>query len=718
MAIPELAESVHEDTVTAPYIPTYADPYAENADPPRGLRWLVPRTPAGRTRVRRIIIRTLVAANLILATNYVGWRLFNSINWSFWWIAIALLVAESYSYVDSWLFGLAMWRWNRRGAPPPPLDHATVDVFITCYNEPVELVRRTARAARDIAYPHLTHILDDGGNPAMRAMAEEEGVGYIIRSEEWANRARHAKAGNLINALYRTDGEFILILDADQIPAPEILHRTLGFFRDPRVSFVQTTQFFYNVPPGDPYGSQAPLFYGPIQQGKDGWNAAFFCGSNAVLRREALMQLGITSYVRELNARVRRTLHGARRMLRAAERSLPHGADPRLRSGLRILQLAVRDARAAIRAGRSIQEVTWEFQRVAEAVSDLFVIDDLASIRAEIAALPDLDGVDPADIDRRLAEIADDDAALRALTGRAVSPLAAIGVVRDLLMVVDVDRSDEVHPVMPMATISVTEDMATAMRMQALGWKSVYLNETLCVGLAPEDMRSAVQQRLRWAQGTIQVMLRENPLLQRGLTLGQRLMYFATMWSYLSGFFALVYLLAPACYLFFGWLPVRALSSTFFLHLIPFLVVNQLLFIVIGWKRPTWRGQQYSLALFPVWITAVTSAVSNVWFGKKLAFAVTPKTRQAGGIAWRLVRWQLGVMALLVVAMIYGVTREALGITHHHLAVVVNVFWCCYDLLMLSVVFNALFYKPADEEPEHATTPSLSLKVADVRGRP
>ena len=47
------------------------------------------------------------------------------------------------------------------------------------------------------------------------------------------------------------------------------------------MALVQTPQWFENVPDDDPLGSQAPLFYGPIQQSKDGWNAAFFCGSNA-----------------------------------------------------------------------------------------------------------------------------------------------------------------------------------------------------------------------------------------------------------------------------------------------------------------------------------------------------------------------------------------------------------------------------------------------------
>src|SRR4029453_1466607 len=116
-----------------------------------------------------------------------------------------------------------------------------------------------------------------------------------------------------------------LILDADQIPSPEILHRTLGYFSDPKVAFVQTPQWFYNVPPGDPFGSQAPLFYGPIQQGKDGWNAAFFCGSNAVLRREALMQIGIARYTWELERKVKRALSTADRMLRDARAQVSAG---------------------------------------------------------------------------------------------------------------------------------------------------------------------------------------------------------------------------------------------------------------------------------------------------------------------------------------------------------------------------------------------------------
>ena len=635
--------------------------------------------------------RMLVLGTLGLGLNYLLWRYFNSINWNFWPLALALVLAETYSAIDGWLFGLSVWRPRRRVAPPPPPEAATVDIFITCYNEPVELVCETVRAAAAIRYPHRTYVLDDGSSAAMRAMAHAEGVGYIVRSTDWTHHERHAKAGNLNNALFQTQGAFILILDADQIPSPEILDRTLGYFDDPRVAFVQTPQWFYNVPPGDPLGSQAPLFYGPIMQGKDGWNAAFFCGSNAVLRREALMQLGIAYYVRELEWRVRRALSTADRVLRTAERQLTPAAGEHASAALRELRVAVADARRDLRMRAPIQDVTWTFQRRAEGVSRLLVADDLARIRAELADIP---GLDVADLEDTFAGVLDDEEVLADLAGRAASPLAAIGAVRSLLFAVDVDRAHEAQPLMPLATISVTEDMATAMRLHALGWRSVYHHEVLARGLAPEDLRSALQQRLRWAQGTIQVLLRENPLGVPGLSLVQRLMYFATMWSYLSGFATVVYIVGPILYMAFGWLPVSAFSATFFAHLVPYLVVNQLMFLIVGWGIPVWRGQQYSFALFPLWIRAVTSAVGNVVFGQPLGFVVTPKTRQ-GGVHLRLVWPQLVAVALLCGVVLVGLARLALGVAEDGLATLVNVAWAAYDLALLSVVVRAVTFRPA-----------------------
>jgi cellulose synthase (UDP-forming) len=654
---------------------------------------------------RLLLIRVIVVLTTLLGINYVVWRWLFSVNWDAWWIAVPLVLAETYSLIDSLLFGLGMWRLRERGAAPVPPPDLTVDVFIATYNEPLDLVMRTARAAKAITYPHETWVLDDGNRPEMRAAAEAEGIRWITRSADWAGMPRHAKAGNLNNALLATEGEFFLILDADQVPLPDILDKTLGYFDDEKMALVQTPQWFENVPPSDPLGSQAPLFYGPIQQGKDGWNSAFFCGSNAVLRREALMQLGVSRYVGEIELGVHRALVAARAVLRSARRSLaPDQQDVRVALD-RILE-EIHRARRKLARGEALFDVTYGFQNSLAEIRRELVAADLTALQSDLAVIAELEGI-AADPDLALGNI--DESVLQQMAHRDWSPLGAVETVQALVNAVDVDRGGEAQPVMPLATISVTEDMATCMRLHALGWHSAYHDEVLAHGLAPEDLPTMLTQRLRWAQGTVQVMFRENPLVQKGLTLPQRLMYFATMWSYLSGFAALVYIAAPVLYLTFGVLPVQAFSTDFFARLVPFLIVNQLLFIVVANGRPTWRGQQYSLALFPVWIKSFTTAFGNVFLGRSLDFAVTPKTRAADtGPRWDLVRAQLWAMGLLALSGVIGVVRVAVG-QAHLFGTLFNIVWVVFDLVILSVIIQAARYRGFEptqpKAPERVTDP-------------
>ncbi|MGJ9426026.1 glycosyltransferase [Nesterenkonia halotolerans] len=636
---------------------------------------------------RLILIRILAVFVVLLGVNYIAWRWLESINWSAWWIAVPLVIAETYSLIDTLLFSTTMWRAKEREGPESEPE-GTVDVFVTTYNEPIEMVMETARAAKRIAYPHETWILDDGDRVEMAAAARAEGIGYITRSADWQDKPRHAKAGNLNNALFETEGEFLLILDADQIPDPLILHRTLGYFADDaQVALVQTPQWFTNVNEADPLGSQAPLFYGPIQQGKDGWNAAFFCGSNAVLRRESLMQLGIVGYVRELEDSTQRSLRAAERLLgREARRQR---SVPKLHAELRDLHQDVIQARAAISQAEPIAEVTYRLRAKIDAASSRLVDNDLATMADDLLAIHAL----PVQRDAELGSLVVDDVALDALATRELSPLGAVKSVAALLDALRVDRPEEAQPIQPLATISVTEDMATAMQLHGMGWRSVYHHEVLARGLAPEDLQTMLKQRLRWAQGTMQVFLRDNPLAKKGLSAGQRLMYFGTMWSYLSGFAALVYLAAPIIYLTLGVLPVTAWSVDFFARFIPYFLMNQLLFLVVARGIRTWRGQQYSLALFPVWIKACTSSFANVVFKKPLSFVVTRKDgRSAEGLPLREVWPQLTAIVLLIIAFVIGIIRVLVG-AGDGTGTLVNTVWVGYDLAALSIIVQAVFYK-------------------------
>ena len=481
-------------------------------------------------KTRTLLFRYLAIINLTLGAWYIVWRTTQSVNWHAWWISLPLLGAEIYGFFGGFLFIIGLWRPLVRQVRSlahlipalPSKEWPTVDVFIACYNEPADMVQETARAALAMDYPTeklRVYVLDDGNTPAMRAMAEqlcledlqapalqayaktlqtkrqqlieqqsaleatrleleqtddhtelpllkkvtrllsphqiplEEQISttlnelkqsiheqeialtelgrcrYIARPKP-KGRSHHAKAGNINYAIFsgKTTGEFILTLDADHIPKPHFLQRVLPYFfqynlrkgryESNRKAFVQTPQSFYNLPKDDPFCHQAGLFYGPIQQGKDGLNSAFYTGTNALLRREALVTMGLTNF------------------------------------------------------------------------------------------------------SETLAQ--------------------------------DSDRLSEFELIGGLSSSSITEDMNTAMRLHATGWQSVYHDEILAVGLAPDDLSSTLKQRLRWAQGTLQVLQTENPLFK---SWAEFLAAFAILsdhvqlfrWVCNLGFSSLSY------YLFFHW---------------------------------------------------------------------------------------------------------------------------------------------------------------------
>jgi cellulose synthase (UDP-forming) len=238
-----------------------------------------------------IHIAVIAIAYVISGLWYFGWRL-TAINWHLPLFSVPLYGAELFGFVTGLLYLLMTFRLAVRTVQAP-IPGATVDVFVPTYNESVELVRHTLLAAKNIRYPHRTWLLDDGHREQMDILARELGCEYLARSEN-----SHAKAGNLNYALKHSNGEFIAIFDADHAARKDFLDKTLGYFVDPTVAFVQTPQDFYNVDSfnhrmrGRRVWNEQSLFFKVIQRGKDTWNAAFFCGSCAVLRRSALDAIG------------------------------------------------------------------------------------------------------------------------------------------------------------------------------------------------------------------------------------------------------------------------------------------------------------------------------------------------------------------------------------------------------------------------------------------
>jgi cellulose synthase (UDP-forming) len=194
--------------------------------------------------------------------------------------------------------GYILTIWGQKKIPFKPVTEAyPVDIFITVCGEPVSVVEKTLKAAVSMHYPNFkVYILNDGfvakkdNWKEIDDLAKRYGAIPITRTKPGG-----AKAGNVNNALSKTESPFIAVFDADHIPEKNFLARTMGYFNDEKMALVQTPQYYENKE--DNYLTEAAweqqeLFFGPICNGKNASNATFWCGTNAVIRREALEEIG------------------------------------------------------------------------------------------------------------------------------------------------------------------------------------------------------------------------------------------------------------------------------------------------------------------------------------------------------------------------------------------------------------------------------------------
>ena len=251
--------------------------------------------PPRETPSRLLLIRGTSLLALLATAIYLGWRVTSTLNPDAQWLSWPMLALELHAAIGLGLFTFSLWDVDRRPVRRPLRRLPRVAVVIPTFNEGPEILIPTIAAAVSLEPVHETWVLDDGERPEIEDLAATLGARYLARPTH-----EHAKAGNLNHALGVIEADIIAVLDADHVAQPEFLTATLGYFADPRVALVQTPQDFYNVTSfehggGEAYGEpfhEQTLFYRLLQPGKNRWNAAFWCGTNALVRASALREVG------------------------------------------------------------------------------------------------------------------------------------------------------------------------------------------------------------------------------------------------------------------------------------------------------------------------------------------------------------------------------------------------------------------------------------------
>jgi len=497
----------------------------------------------------RVVIVLLLA---ILTVRYVLWRslstlsLGNPLDGVF---SLGLFLLELFVLGTGLLqLGLLMGTRDRRteadayGKAVLRGDYQpTVDILIPTYDEPEFILRRTIIGCQALDYPHKQiYVLDDTRRPEIRRLADELGCYYLTRPDN-----RHAKAGNLNHALPKTNGELIVVFDADFVPTRNFLTRTVGFFQNPQVGLVQTPQSFYNTDPiaynmglGGVLTPDEEVFYRHIQPIRDGAGSVTCAGTSFVVRRQALEAVG--GFVTE----------------------------------------------------------------------------------------------------------------------------------------------------------SLSEDYFTGIRISALGYQLVYLNEKLSAGLAAENMSTYLLQRLRWARGTLQAFfIPSNPLTIPGLRPIQRLAHLEGLLSWFTTISRLGFLFIPLVYP----LGIRPFHTTAAELLYFFLPAYLLQITAFSWLN----GRSRSALLSDIYTLIICIPVSITVMGVMLSpfskgFRVTPKGTKSDRFTynWKLALPLLLLLGVTILSFGYNLTHDLNNPTAISLNLNMGVIWSLYNLIVLSVSLLVLVDAP------------------------
>jgi len=259
---------------------------------------------------------TLLFLSAFATLIYLCWRITCSIPYAYGYIAVAgsiiLLVVEILGFVESLIHNSAILKMREHPLPKiEDEEYPDVDIFVSTYNEPTELLRKTLVGCKHMEYPdkkkvHI-YLCDDHRRPEMRALAEELGVNYFDRPDN-----KGAKAGNLNAALARSRSPYVVTFDADMIPQRKFLLKTIPYFVDAErinaglpeerrkpLGFIQTPQSFYtpdvfqhNLYAEKKVPNEQDYFYDVIEAAKTSTNSVIYGGSNTVISRKALEAIG------------------------------------------------------------------------------------------------------------------------------------------------------------------------------------------------------------------------------------------------------------------------------------------------------------------------------------------------------------------------------------------------------------------------------------------
>jgi cellulose synthase (UDP-forming) len=250
-------------------------------------------------------------------------------------------------------------------------------------------------------------------------------------------------------------------------------------------------------------------------------------------------------------------------------------------------------------------------------------------------------------------------------------------------------------------TESISEDYFTGIELNAIGYKAVYLNQKLSAGLAAESLSAYLQQRLRWARGTLQAFfITANPLTIPGLTFRQRMSHFEGLISWFSPLSRLFFLIIPLLYTFLNIVPIDITDNGAIYIFLPYYVSQM---ASHHWLNNRSRSVVFSEVLSFILCIPVAVAVVRISLDPfARGFKVTPKgiTRTRSVYNWQLAAPLLVLLIVTVLGLVFNLYHPRQNQQELNLIAI----WGTYNIFVIAIALIALL-----DAPRSARNPSLAI---------
>lgn len=239
--------------------------------------------------------------------------------------------------------------------------------------------------------------------------------------------------------------------------------------------------------------------------------------------------------------------------------------------------------------------------------------------------------------------------------------------------------------------VTVTEDAETSLELHSMGLRSLYFADPVTSGLSPETFKDFINQRIRWAQGMVQILLLKNPLAKKGLRIYQKIGYTNSSIFWFFGLARSMFILSPLLYLYFGLHIYMASVPQVLAYALPFLITSFYIsnFLFGKYRWPLF-SELYETAQSFFLLPATISVLLNP---KKPRFKVTPKGQSLtkdflSPLAWPL----LFLFGACIVAIPFSFYRWNTYPLDRD-AVIICTAWLVFHMLLLIMSIGSVFEK-------------------------